>query len=74
LPLLKEQKATMKERISPLQNIMDYVADLKKKKRSTFLDDIRQIIDWHPLEKFLRRKLLRDKDAVGNPAYPRSSC
>jgi len=40
LPQLKEQNAAMKERISPLTNIMDYVSDLKKKKRSTFMDDI----------------------------------
>ena len=60
----------MKERTSPRPNFIDYVADLKRKKRPTFLDDIQKIIDWHPLEKFLRRKLRRNKDAVGNPAYP----
>lgn len=60
----------MKERTSPRPNLTDYVADLRRKKRPTFLDGIEQIVDWHPLEKFLRRKLRRHKDAVGNPAYP----
>ena len=60
----------MKESTCPRPNLIDYVADLKRKKRPTFLDDIKKIIDWHPLEKFLRRKLRRNKDAVGNPAYP----
>ena len=40
------------------------------KKARTFLDDVELVIDWRPIEKFLKKKLRRDKDAVGNPAYP----
>lgn len=59
----------MSERTSPRPNLTDYFADRRRRKRPTFLDDIQKVIDWHPLEKFLRRKLRRSKDAVGNPAY-----
>lgn len=59
----------MSERTSPHQNLTDYFADRRKWKRPTFLDDIEKVIDWRPLEKLLRRKLRRSKDAVGNPAY-----
>ena len=40
------------------------------KKAKTFLDDVDRVIDWKPIEKFLKKKLRRHKDAVGNPAYP----
>lgn len=40
------------------------------KKAKTFLDDVDQVIDWRPIERFLKKKLRRSKDAVGNPAYP----
>lgn len=40
------------------------------KKAKTFLDDVDQVIDWRPIEKFLRKKLRRNRDAAGNPAYP----
>jgi hypothetical protein len=52
---LKEQEAMMKERTSPRPNLIDYVADLKRKKRPTFLDDIQKIIDWRPLHGKMRR-------------------
>ena len=39
-------EATMKERTSPRPNLTDYVADLRRKKRPTFLDDIEEIVDW----------------------------
>lgn len=41
-----------------------------RKKPKTFLDDVERIIDWRPIEKFLKKKLRRNKDATGNPAYP----
>ena len=44
------------------------VSGLKKAK--TFFDDVDRIVDWRPMESFLRKKLRRHKDAVGNPAYP----
>ena len=40
------------------------------KKARTFLDDVGMLIDWRPTEKFLKEELRRNKDAVGNPAYP----
>jgi len=40
------------------------------KKVRTFLDEVDRIIDWAPIEKLLKRKLGRNRDAVGNPAYP----
>jgi len=40
------------------------------KKAKTFLDEVDRIIDWAPIEKLLKRKLRRNRDAVGNPAYP----
>ena len=40
------------------------------KKAKTFLDDVDRIIDWDPIEKLLQRELRRNRDAVGNPAYP----
>jgi len=40
------------------------------KKAKSFLDDVDRIIDWGPIEKLLKKKLGRKRDAVGNPAYP----
>ena len=40
------------------------------KKAKTFLDDVDQVIDWRPIEKLLKKKLRRNRDAAGNPAYP----
>jgi IS5 family transposase len=40
------------------------------KKARTFLDEVELVIDWLPVEKLLKKKLRRHKDAVGNPAYP----
>lgn len=37
------------------------VSHLKKAK--TFLDNVEQIVDWRPIEKFLKKKLRRNKDA-----------
>jgi IS5 family transposase len=42
----------------------------KLKRAKTFLDDVDKVIDWRPIEIFLKKKLRRHKDAVGNPAYP----
>jgi IS5 family transposase len=44
------------------------VSQLKKAK--TFLDEVERIVDWVPIEKLLKKKLRRNQDAVGNPAYP----
>ncbi|MEW5913446.1 MAG: transposase [Thermodesulfobacteriota bacterium] len=44
------------------------VSQLKKAK--TFLNDVERIVDWAPIEKLLKKKLRRNQDAVGNPAYP----
>lgn len=41
-----------------------------RKKAKTFLDDVERVIDWRPIERFLKKKLRRHRDAVGNPAYP----
>ena len=41
-----------------------------RKRRETFLDDIERFMDWKPIEGFLKKKLRRHQDAVGNPAYP----
>ena len=41
-----------------------------RKRAKTFLDDVDRVIDWRPIERFLKKKLRRNKDAIGNPAYP----
>ena len=41
-----------------------------RKQPESFLDDVDRIIDWKAIEAFLKKKLRRHKDAVGNPAYP----
>ena len=41
-----------------------------RKRAKTFLDDVNQLVDWRPIEKLLKKKLRRHKDAVGNPSYP----
>ena len=41
-----------------------------RKKAKTLLDDVERAIDWRPIERFLKKKLRRHRDAVGNPAYP----
>ena len=46
------------------------LAVASRKQPKTFLDDIDKIMDWKPIESFLKKKLRRHKDAVGNPAYP----
>ena len=39
------------------------------KKAKTFLDDVDQVIDWRPIERLLKKKLRRNRDAAGNPAF-----
>ena len=46
------------------------MAVASRKQPKTFLDDVNRIVDWKPIESFLKKKLRRHKDAVGNPAYP----
>lgn len=40
------------------------------KKAKSFLDDVERLVDWRPIEKILKKKLRRNHDAIGNPAYP----
>ena len=41
-----------------------------RKKAKTFLDDVDRFIDWRPIDKLLKNKLGKSRDAAGNPAYP----
>jgi IS5 family transposase len=41
-----------------------------RKRPKTFLDHVEKVIDWRPAERLLKKKLRRNKDAIGNPAYP----
>ncbi|EKO41215.1 MAG: transposase, IS5 family [Solidesulfovibrio magneticus str. Maddingley MBC34] len=59
----------MSERTSSKPGIADYVV-ARRKRKECFLDEIDRLIDWTPLEKFLRKTLKRVVNAVGNPAYP----
>jgi len=59
----------MAERAKKAPGIADYRVSLRKRK-VTFLDEIDRIIDWKPLERLLNKRLKRQPDAVGNPAYP----
>lgn len=47
----------------------DYFLEHRRTK-PTFLDEIDQLIDWRPIDVFLRKKIKRKANAVGNPAYP----
>ncbi|MCB2187101.1 MAG: transposase [Deltaproteobacteria bacterium] len=40
------------------------------KKANTFLEDVDRVVDWRPMEKLLKKKLRRNKDALGTLAYP----
>lgn len=53
----------------PAPGFLDLAIEGGKKAR-TFLDDVDKVVDWHPIEKLLRKKLRRNRDAAGNPAYP----
>ena len=52
-----------------LCGFLDLAVSVRKKPKS-HLDQVDQIINWKPIDGFLRKKLRRHKDAVGNPAYP----
>lgn len=54
---------------SRLCGFLDMAVSVRKRPKS-HLDKVDQIIDWKPIEGFLKKKLRRHKDAVGNPAYP----
>lgn len=54
---------------SRLCGFIDMAVSVRKRPKS-HLDKVDQIIDWKPIESFLKKKLRRHKDAVGNPAYP----
>ncbi len=47
----------------------DYFLEHRRTK-PTFLDEINDLIDWQPISAFLRKKIKRKANAVGNPAYP----
>lgn len=51
----------------------DYFLEHRRMK-STFLDEINELIDWQPINAFLRKKIRRKANAVGNPAYPLLAC
>lgn len=40
------------------------------KRPKSFLEDVERLVDWRPIEKILKKKLRRNQDAIGNPAYP----
>jgi IS5 family transposase len=58
----------MSQEKKPL-GVSDY-AILKRRRKETFLDRIDRMIDWLPIERFLKKKLKREENAVGHPAYP----
>ena len=45
------------------------MAVASRKQPKTFLDDLDRIMDWKPIESFLKKKLRHHQHAVGNPAY-----
>ena len=47
----------------------DYFLEHRRTK-TTFLDEINELINWQPINAFLRKKIRRKANAVGNPAYP----
>ena len=47
----------------------DYFLEHRRTK-STFLDEIDELIDWQPIKAFLCKKIRHKANAVGNPAYP----
>lgn len=52
-----------------LCGFLDMAVSVRKRPKS-HLDKVDQIINWKPIDGFLKKKLRRHKDAVGNPAYP----
>jgi len=59
----------MAERAKKATGITDYRVSLRKRK-VTVLDEIDRLIDGKPLVRLLNKRLKRQPDAVGNPAYP----
>jgi IS5 family transposase len=51
-----------------LCGFLDLVVSMRKKPKS-HLDKVDQIINWKPIAGFLRKKLHRQEDAVGDSAY-----
>ncbi|KIX10779.1 IS5 family transposase [Dethiosulfatarculus sandiegensis] len=45
-------------------------AAIRRKRREKTADKIDKIIDWQPIEEFLKKNLGHRHNAVGNPAYP----
>jgi IS5 family transposase len=59
----------MSNRFEQPKGFLDLAVEQGKKVR-TFLDDVERLVDWRPVEKLLKKELKRNRDAVGNPAYP----
>ena len=59
----------MKRRDIVHYGIADHFIASRKSKR-TFLDDVEELVDWTPIEKFLNKKLNRKANVVGTPAFP----
>jgi IS5 family transposase len=59
----------MSNRFEQPKGFLDLAVEQGKKVR-TFLDDVERLVDWRPVDKLLKKGLKRNKDAVGNPAYP----
>lgn len=53
-----------------IPGVADYIVAHRGRRKETFLDEIDRLIDWKPIEKLLLKKLRRNVNAVGNPAYP----
>jgi len=53
-----------------IPGVADYIIAHRRRRKDTFLDEIDRLIDWKPIEKLLAKKIRRNVNAVGNPAYP----
>ncbi|MBF0481013.1 MAG: hypothetical protein HQK81_03595 [Desulfovibrionaceae bacterium] len=53
-----------------MPGVADYIVAHRRKRKETFLDEIDRLIDRKPTEKLLTKKIRRNVNAVGNPAYP----
>ncbi len=51
------------------QGLGDYLLG-RRRTRKTFLDDVNDVIDWQPIDRFLKKKIKRKANAIGSPAYP----
>ena len=42
----------------------------ERERKSSFLDQVDRMVDWHPIEKILNRNYKKKASADGRPAYP----